>query len=95
MAFGEIMLIIGLALVAYFVPSCLAYSRNHRNRAAIFAMNIFFGWTLLGWAAAFIWALTANTETPTAPTARPAWFAPVVAFAGTITLMILLGLMAN
>ena len=49
-----------LALVAiYFVPSFIAFGRNHHQRAAILATNLLLGWSGLGWAAAFIWACTA------------------------------------
>jgi len=41
----------------YFVPSIIARERGHRNARAIFWLNLLFGWTLLGWAGAMIWAV--------------------------------------
>lgn len=50
-------------VVIYLTPALVAYGRNHVNTMAITALNILLGWTFLGWAAAFVWALTANTKT--------------------------------
>jgi len=45
-------------VVIYVLPSIIAYKRKHQNALAITALNILFGWSFLGWAAAMIWALT-------------------------------------
>jgi hypothetical protein len=50
-------------LSLYFLPFITASKRGHRNRGAIGIMNLFLGWTGLGWVGALIWACTANTET--------------------------------
>lgn len=55
--------VISLALVAvcvflYFLPTYLAYTHEHHNTVAIFALNLLLGWTLIGWIAALVWALT-------------------------------------
>ena len=48
---------IGIALVViYFLPSLLAVTTDHRQKAPILAVNILLGWTLLGWIAALEWA---------------------------------------
>jgi Superinfection immunity protein len=47
------------AFVLHFLPAFLAFSRNHPSRWAILLVNIFFGWTILGWIIALIWALSA------------------------------------
>ncbi|HVO92518.1 MAG TPA: superinfection immunity protein [Terriglobales bacterium] len=54
--------ILTIVLVLYFLPALTASQRRHRNRHAIGIMNLFLGWTLLGWIGALIWAFTANTE---------------------------------
>jgi len=47
------------AMILYFLPSIIAFfAREKKNRVAIFALNLFFGWTLLGWVIALVWALT-------------------------------------
>lgn len=46
----------------YFLPGFMAASRKHLNGKAIFALNLFLGWTFIGWIIAFVWSLTSNTE---------------------------------
>jgi hypothetical protein len=46
----------------YFVPSIVAFSRKVRPRAGIALLNLFLGWTVLGWIGALIWACVAETE---------------------------------
>lgn len=49
-----------LLLVIYMLPSVIAQSRIHYNYGAIVALNVFLGWTVLGWVCALVWALTAK-----------------------------------
>ena len=42
------------AIAAYLLPSFIAIPK--RNAAAIFALNLLLGWTLLGWVVALVWA---------------------------------------
>ena len=38
------------AMVAtYFVPTMIAYIRQHERRAAILLVDLFLGWTFVGW----------------------------------------------
>ncbi len=50
-----------LLLIIYFAPSIIALIRGHLSAAAIFVLNLVFGWTLIGWIIALIWSLTGNT----------------------------------
>ncbi|MCC8953229.1 superinfection immunity protein [Bradyrhizobium sp. Pear77] len=52
------LIIIGMIIAAYFIPSFVASGRGHQNTAAIVVMNIFLGWTFWGWVAALVWAFT-------------------------------------
>ena len=52
-----ILSMISFILAIYFTPSIVASNRKHRNKTAILILNIFFGWTLLGWVGALIWAV--------------------------------------
>ena len=45
----------------YFLPTVIALSRGHLSALAIFLLNLFLGWTGLGWIIALIWSCTANT----------------------------------
>lgn len=47
-----------LSLLAYFIPSFVAISRDHPNKIAIVELNLFLGWTTVGWAVALFWALS-------------------------------------
>lgn len=50
--------ILGLAgLVIYFLPTAVAFMRDHRNLVALAVLNFFVGWTFLGWVGALVWAL--------------------------------------
>jgi len=46
-------------LAIYFFPSMIAIGRKHHNRAAIVLLNLFLGWTALGWIASLVWSATA------------------------------------
>jgi len=57
----EALFVLGLlaTLVAiYFLPTIVAGVRGHHNRGAIALLNLFLGWTFLGWVAALVWAAT-------------------------------------
>lgn len=42
--------------VIYFIPTMVGW--NHRNVNAIILLNIFLGWTFIGWVVALVWAAT-------------------------------------
>lgn len=52
-------LLVLIAIAIYFFPSSIAKLRKHHQATAIFVLNIFLGWTLLGWVVALVWAATA------------------------------------
>ena len=43
----------------YLLPSLVAWYRRHHQGGAIIVLNLFLGWSLLGWVVALVWALTA------------------------------------
>jgi len=49
---GIIVLILGAAI--YFIPSFVAV--GNRNTSTVVIVNIFFGWTLIGWVVALVMA---------------------------------------
>ena len=67
----EILIVVALLLPIYFLPAIIAGQRQHHNTGAIFAVNLFFGWTLLGWLLAIVWACTATTAAAQAPVPLP------------------------
>jgi hypothetical protein len=50
-----------LATLIYFLPTIIALARGHLSTLAIFLLNLFFGWTLLGWLIALVWSSTGFT----------------------------------
>jgi hypothetical protein len=54
----------GLGFVIYFLPTILAFARNKRDTAAILLLNLFLGWTMIGWVVALVWAV--KTDIPVA-----------------------------
>jgi hypothetical protein len=45
------------AILLYFFPSIAATRYQHPKQAAILHLNIFLGWTIVGWVVALRWAL--------------------------------------
>jgi hypothetical protein len=49
------------AILIYLFPAFIACNRDHRNAASITVVNLFFGWTFVGWVVALAWSLSDNT----------------------------------
>ncbi|MFO0718458.1 MAG: superinfection immunity protein [Candidatus Paceibacterota bacterium] len=47
-----------LLILFYFLPSIIAFNKRKRNKGAIFALNFFLGFTVVGWVISLVWALT-------------------------------------
>jgi apolipoprotein N-acyltransferase len=50
------LLILAVGLAIYFLPLIIAISARRKNVMAIFVVNFFLGWTLIGWVVALAWA---------------------------------------
>jgi hypothetical protein len=70
-AFVALGTLVGLAfsLALLFLPTLVAKSRNHPNTLPIFLVNLFLGWTFIGWVVSLVWACTRP--------APPVFYAPV------------------
>ncbi len=55
----EIALILSIlpSLAVYFVPTIVAITRRARNVLGIVLLNIFGGWTFVGWIIALVWSI--------------------------------------
>ena len=53
-----------LAIVAYCLPWIVARKRRHPNLDGIVVVNLFLGWTVLGWIAALTWAASYKPPPP-------------------------------
>lgn len=46
-----------IGIVFYFIPSIIAKRKNKSNRVAIYFINLFLGWSVIGWFAALFLAV--------------------------------------
>jgi hypothetical protein len=46
--------LLSIAAVIYFLPMLIAYGRDRPDANWVAAINLFFGWTIVGWLAALI-----------------------------------------
>ncbi len=58
------------ATLMYFLPSIIAHRK--RNFAGIFMVNLLFGWTVVGWVIALVWACVADVRQPVFAMTGPA-----------------------
>lgn len=58
----SIWLLLLIGPLIYFLPSIIAFRRKHLNRVAILVVNVFLGFTGIGWVAALVWAVYRETE---------------------------------
>ena len=45
---------VAAGLCLYFLPTIMAVARNRQRRTTVFLVNLFFGWTVIGWVAAML-----------------------------------------
>ena len=46
----------------YFLPSIIAGIKKRKNSVDILVLNIFLGWTIIGWIIALMWAVTGKSS---------------------------------
>lgn len=56
----EILILGLLFFMAYPAPTIIAMARGHERRVAVFLINLFLGWTIVGWIAALVWAVAGH-----------------------------------
>lgn len=47
-----------LMAAIYLIPTWIAMGRDTKKKAGIISLNVFLGWTGLGWIAALVWAFS-------------------------------------
>lgn len=57
---AAVIFIIGFCL--YFLPSLIAWLREHAYVNSITVINLFLGWTLIGWVVCLAWSLSPQKE---------------------------------
>ena len=55
------------ALFLYFVSAIIALDRKLLNFGSIFIVNLFLGWTFIGWVGTLAWALAGTAQTKSTP----------------------------
>lgn len=50
--------VIILSIFIYFIPTIIAYKKDHKNKIIIFIVNLLSGYSIIGWIISFVWALS-------------------------------------
>lgn len=69
--FGVFLLIL-FGVCAYFFPAIVAFTRGVKAANGILVVDLFLGWTFIGWVVALAWAVSAEPEPRTLATPPPA-----------------------
>jgi ABC-type lipoprotein release transport system permease subunit len=64
---GTIAGVIGL-IAAYWFPTIMAFMRHVPAKGQVLVVNLFLGWTFVGWVVALVMALRTVPAAPVAPT---------------------------
>lgn len=60
--------LIGVLILAYFIPALVAWGRRVHNSGQVIIVNLFLGWTIIGWVVALVMAAS--------PRRRPGGYIP-------------------
>lgn len=66
------LLIIGFSPILYFGPAIIAWWRKHPSLPGIMVLNLFLGWTGIGWVGALVWAIL-KPEAPVRRLSDDSW----------------------
>ena len=53
-----VMILVVASAGIYFIPTYIAYKKDKKNKLPILLINLFAGWTLIGWVGALVWAVS-------------------------------------
>lgn len=57
-----IYILIFILIFIYFIPTFIAFSRKHDSKGWLLFLNIFLGWTVIGWIYSLFWASFGKTK---------------------------------
>ena len=60
-ALGVLLTLAAMA-AGYLLPALIAFLRSRKSKRAILLINVLIGWTVIGWAVAFAWAIFGRHE---------------------------------
>jgi uncharacterized membrane protein len=52
-----------IILLLYFVPAITAYENKKKNKQSVLVINLFLGWSIIGWIVALAMAVGKDKET--------------------------------
>ncbi|MEM9336630.1 MAG: superinfection immunity protein [Patescibacteria group bacterium] len=55
-------ILISVLSLTYLLPTGIAIARKRTNTMAIFVLNLFLGWTLVGWVVALTWSVAKDEK---------------------------------
>ena len=53
--------------LAYFIPTIVAWVRHVPNKGSVTVVNVFLGWTVIGWIVALAMAVRSRPPAPAGP----------------------------
>ena len=56
------LVVMAAGILLYLLPWAVASKRRVHSDGGIVALNLFFGWSVVGWFSALLWAMSAKTE---------------------------------
>ena len=56
------LLVVIFWLSLYFTPTIIGIVRKKKDTIAIAVLNMFLGWTFIGWIISLVWALKTDTQ---------------------------------
>jgi hypothetical protein len=59
-----ILFLVVIGALFYLLPSAIASIRQAEHLGAIIIINVLLGWTVLGWLAALVWAVSEKPHRP-------------------------------
>lgn len=51
-----------IASLIIFLPTFIANARDHKNACECFWVNVFIGWTIIGWLPLLVWSLVSRSK---------------------------------
>lgn len=63
--------LLSLCTIGYLLPTTISIIRRRTNTMAIFVLNLFLGWTLIGWVVALVWSVATDAPKPAAQQTQP------------------------
>jgi hypothetical protein len=76
----------------YFVPSVVSMLRGQKNWGSILVLNIFLGWTFIGWVVALVWACAAIDDIEAAAKVAKGWRTAFLALGIGFSILVVIGL---